>query len=168
MISGGFVVGLTRLDSNKYKTLIKRKRQFVHFPTSIASEVEASGNRAIDEFGEMAVKRLKQLYRKDFSEDDIELIISSYQSGNTTIDLAEQFGCSKGTINKLLRKCGVNVTKAKAQAKLDDRVVIAMYKEERHTIEEIAQHFGVSSYTVNRCLHRNEVKIRSRWDYIAK
>ena len=96
----------------------------------------------------MAVKRLKQLYRKDFSEDDIELIISSYQSGNTTIDLAEQFGCSKGTINKLLRKCGVNVTKAKAQAKLDDRVVIAMYKEERHTIEEIAQHFGVSSYTV--------------------
>lgn len=161
------MVGLTRLDSNKYKTLITRKRQFDYSPAAIVSEVEVSSNREIDEFGEIAVKRLEQLYCKDFSEDDIKLIISCYQSGSTTIDLAEQFGCSKGTINKLLRKCGVNVTKAKAQAKLDAEIVIAMY-EERHTIEEIAQHFGVSPYTVNRCLHSNGVKIRSRWDYAKK
>lgn len=162
------LVGLTRLDSNKYKTLIRRRRQFVHSPTSIRSEVEVSGNRVIDKFGEIAVKRLEQLYRKDFSEDDIELILSSYQARGTTIDLAKQFGCSKGTINKLLRKYGVNVTKAKARAKLEDGVVVAMYEEERHTIEEIAKHFGVSPYTVNRCLHSNGVKIRSRWDYVKK
>ena len=162
------MVGLTRLNSNKYKTLIKRRRQFVHSPASVVSEVGVSSNREIDAFGEIAVKRLEQLYRKDFSEDDIELILSSYQSGNTTIDLAKQFGCSKGTINKLLRKCGVNVTKAKARAKLDDGVVVAMYEEERHTIEEIAKYFGVSPYTVNRCLHSNGVKIRSRWDYVKK
>lgn len=132
------------------------------------SNEEVSDSRVIDEFGEVAVKCLEQPYRRDFSEDDIALIISSYQSENaTTIDLAEQFGCSKGTINKLLRQHGVNVTKAKAQAKLDDKLVVAMY-EEQHTIEEIAKRFGVSSYTVNQCLRRNGVKIRSRWDYVNK
>lgn len=133
------------------------------------SNEEVSDSRVIDEFGEVAVKRLKQSYRRDFSDDDIALIISSYQSGDTTtIDLAEQFGCSKGTINKLLREHGVTVTKAKAQAKLDEKVVVAMYEEERHTIDEIAKCFGVSPYPIKSCLLRNGVKIRSRWDYVNK
>lgn len=160
-------MGLSRLDSKKYRTLINQRARFDYSSAFIISEAEISDNRALDEFGEIAVRRLQQSYRKDFSDVDIELIISCYQSGDTTIDLAKQFGCSKGTINKLLRKCGVNVTKAKAQAKLDAEIVIAMY-EERHTIEDIAQHFGVSSYTVNRCLHSNGVEIRSRWDYVKE
>lgn len=165
---GALLVDLSRLDSNKYKTLIDHKKRFDYTSISLISDAEISDGRVIDEFGEVAVKRLEQPYRRDFSEDDIAQIISSYQSENaTTIDLAEQFGCSKGTINKLLREHGVTVTKAKAQAKLDDTLVIAMY-EEQHTMEEIAKHFGVSSYTVNKCLHRNGVKIRSRWDYVNK
>lgn len=162
-----FLVGLSRLDSKKYIALINQRKKFDYSLISIMPEVEVSDNRTIDEFGEIAIRHLQQSYRKDFSDADIMLIISCYQSGGTTINLAEQFGCSKGTINKLLRAHGVNVTKAKAQAKLNVKIVIAMY-EECHTIEEIAQHFGVSSYTINRCLRSNGVKIRNRWDYVEK
>lgn len=163
------MVDLSRLDSNKCKALIDHKRKLDHASISIISDTEAFNNRVIDEFGEVAVKRLERPYRRDFSDDDIALIISSYQSENiTTINLAEQFGCSKGTINKLLREHGVAVTKAKAQAKLDEKVVVAMYEEERHTIDEIAKCFGVSPYPIKSCLLRNGVKIRSRWDYVNK
>lgn len=162
------MVDLSRLDSNKYKTLIDHKKKLDYTSISLISDAEISDSRVIDEFGEVAVKCLEQPYRRDFSDDDIALIISSYQSENaTTIDLAEQFSCSKGTINKLLREHGVNVTKAKAQAKLDDKLVAAMY-EEQHTIEEIAKRFGVSPSPIRNCLRRNGVKIRGRWDYVTK
>ena len=103
------MVDLTRLDSNKYKTLIKRKRQFAYSPASIVSEVGVVSNREIDAFGEIAVKRLKQSYCRDFSDTDVEQKISSYQSGESTIGLAKQFGCNKGTINTLLLQHGVKV-----------------------------------------------------------
>ena len=124
-------------------------------------------NREIDAFGEIAVKRLKQSYCRDFSDTDVEQIISSYQSGESTIGLAKQFGCNKGTINKLLRQHGVKVIRGKAQAKLDAAVVIAMY-EEMHTSEEIAKQFKVHPQVVIRCLKANGVKIRTRWDYAKK
>lgn len=162
------MVDLSSLDSNKYKALIHHKRKYSYSPAAIIPDIEVSDNRSIDEFGEVAVKRLEQPYRKEFSEEDIERITSNYQSGSaSTIDLAKQFGCSKGTINKLLREYGVNITKAKAQAKLDEGVVCAMY-EDQHTMEEIAKRFGVSSNTINKCLRRNGVKIRNKWDYTAK
>ena len=161
------MVDLTRLDSNKYKTLIKRKRQFAYSPASIVSEVGVVSNREIDAFGEIAVKRLKQSYCRDFSDTDVEQIISSYQSGESTIGLAKQFGCNKGTINKLLRQHGVKVIRGKAQAKLDAAAVIAMY-EEMHTSEEIAKQFKVHPQVVIRCLKANGVKIRTRWDYAKK
>lgn len=162
-----FMVGLTRLDSNKYKTLMKYRKQFDYSPTSIGLEVGVSDNRAVDEFGEIAVKCLKQPYRRDFSDTDVEQIISSYQSGKSTIKLAKQFGCSKGTINKLLRQHGVEVIREKAQAKLDTAAVIAMYEEMR-TSEEIAKQFKVHPQAVIRCLKANGVKIRTRWDYVKK
>lgn len=85
--------------------------------------------------GEIVVKCLEQPYRRDFPEADIKQIISGYQSGKSTIVLAEEFNCSKNAINKLLREHGMSVTRAKAQMKLDAKVVIAMY-EEQHTIEK--------------------------------
>ena len=88
-------------------------------------------------------------------------MVAGYKSGMTTIELAKQFQCNKGTINKLLRQHGVRITKAKAQAKLNVDKVLSMY-ENMHTIEDIAKYFNVSSYTINRCLKAHGVKIRGR------
>jgi len=180
-------VALFDFDSNKYQTIIHQKRKLLlnhntsephifnckfsksnyEASTTIIPTDKTLRNKKIDEFGEMAVERLMQPYRRKFYDDEIEQIIADYKSGKTTIELAKEFNCNKNTINILLRKHGVNVAKAKAQAKLDIDEVIKMY-EDRNTIEKIAKHFGVSSHTINKCLHKNNVKIRGRWDYTDK
>jgi len=157
------------LDSNKCKSILSQKAKMfqedsMFYPTPIIPDEQESHNRKIDQFGEVAVKQLKQSYRKGFSDDEIDQIIFSYKSGKTTIEIAAQFGCCKNTINKLLRQHGVEVTREKAQVKLDAEKVIAMY-EEMHTTEEIASYYGVNPISVIRCLRAHGVKIRSRWDY---
>lgn len=174
-ISSGFVVGLTEPDPNQYDAIIRQKvkviqaaKNFGQAATFIIADDAERHNREIDVFGEIAVKRLKQPYRREFSEADIKQMVSAYQSGETTtIKLAERFGCSKTTINKLLRQHGVEVTRAKAQARLNADAVVAMYDEMR-TTEEIAECFHVHPQVVIRCLRANGVKIRSRWDYAKK
>lgn len=169
------MVDLTEPDPNQYDAIIRQKVKVIQATknlgqaaTFIISDDAERHNREIDVFGEIAVKRLKQPYRREFSEADIKQMISAYQSGETTtIKLAEQFGCSKTTINKLLRQHGVEVTRAKAQARLNADAVVAMYDEMR-TTEEIAECFHVHPQVVIRCLRANGVKIRSRWDYAKK
>lgn len=169
------MVDLTEPDPNQYNAIIRQKVKVIQAAknlgqaaTFIIPDDAERHNREIDVFGEMAVKRLKQPYRREFSEADIKQMISAYQSGETTtIKLAEQFGCSKTTINKLLRQHGVEVTRAKAQARLNADAVVAMYAEMR-TTEEIAKCFHVHPQVVIRCLRANGVKIRSRWDYAKK
>ncbi len=168
LISSGFLVGLTELDSNKCKAILHYKHQLKDLPaTSIMSEesVLYKENRAIDEFGEIAVKKLQQPCRIDFSEDDIQEIIDAYHAEKTTAEIAKQFNCSKNTISTLLKKHGVAVSKCKAQKKLPFEVVVSMYLEKRMTMEKIANYFGVSSCAIRTCLQKNNVKIRSRWDY---
>lgn len=169
------MVGLTEPDPNQYDGIIRQKVKAFQNVKNLGQDANGimpsdtgRENWVIDEFGEIAVKRLKHPYRREFSEADIKQMISAYQSGGTTtIKLAEQFGCSKATINKLLRQQGVEVTKAKAQARLNANVVVAMYDEMR-TTEEIAKCFHVHPQVVIRCLRANGVKIRSRWDYAEK
>ncbi len=161
------------LDPNKCKAILHHKAMVFQTnsaeitPTTVISDEAELHNKEIDKFGELAVKRLKRPYRREFSDDEIEQIVSGYKSGNTTIKLAEQFGCSKNTINKLLRQHGVEIVREKAQAKLDVEKVITMY-EEMHTTAEIAGYFGVKPSSVIRCLRAHGVKIRSRWDYPAE
>lgn len=165
---GLFLVGLSELDSNKYKAILKAKKQItqqvLHQTDFTVEDAPPCSDKVIDQFGEIATTRLKQLYRREFSEQDVGQMVAGYKSGMTTIELAKQFQCNKGTINKLLRQHGVRITKAKAQAKLNVDKVLSMY-ENMHTIEDIAKYFNVSSYTINRCLKAHGVKIRGRWDY---
>lgn len=162
------LVGLSELDSNKYKAILKAKKQItqqvLHQTDFTVEDAPPCSDKVIDQFGEIATTRLKQLYRREFSEQDVGQMVAGYKSGMTTIELAKQFQCNKGTINKLLRQHGVRITKAKAQAKLNVDKVLSMY-ENMHTIEDIAKYFNVSSYTINRCLKAHGVKIRGRWDY---
>ena len=163
-----FFEGLSELDSNKCKAILRYRHQIEEriqcFSSSTPAQETAKERKQLDKFGEVSISYLQQSYHIEFSKEEIEQIISSYQSGESTRKLAEQFSCSKTTISDLLRQHGIAVIKCKAQAKLDIAKVISMYHE-YHTTEEIAKMFGVSSSTINRCLRRNGVKIRSRWDY---
>lgn len=124
-------------------------------------------HKEIDEFGEIAVKRLTQPYRVEFSSEDVKNIVAAYKAGKSTHKISQQYNCCKTTISNLLKRNGISVTNAKAQGKFNAQTVIHLY-EEMHTTEEIAKLFGVSPYTINRCLRENGVKIRSRWDYEQK
>lgn len=160
-------MGLTGLDSKKYLAILQFKKRLLNtLDESLAEKDEASERVIIDEYGEKAVTRLKAPYR-EFTQDEINQMVSLYQGGESTIKIGERFGCCKTTINKMLRKQGVKVIRSKAQAKLDADKVISMY-EQMHTLEEIAKEFGVYVQVISNCLHEHGVKIRNRWDYPQK
>lgn len=165
------MVELSGLDSNKYKAILRFKSQIPELigPSLTVNMTEGGPSRKrIDQFGEIAVKRLKQPYKIEFSQDEIKTIIAAYQTGTiSTLKLAEEYGCSKTTISKLLKQHNIEVTNTKAQIKLDTKRVISMYAG-MCTTEEIAKQFGVSPSTINKCLRKNGVKIRNRWDYSEK
>lgn len=158
------LVELSGLDSKKYQTVLKFKTQLSDCPREhILSENPTTDNKRIDEFGELAVMHLTQV-RREFNDDELKEIVSLYQAGKMTREIGEMFKVSKTTIVKLLRQQGVEVTKSKAQAKLNVDEVISMYKN-NYTIEKIAKRFSVCPQTVRRCLTAHGVKIKSRWDY---
>lgn len=162
------MVGLSGLDSKKCQSIIQYKHHLniperESYKSTILDDA-LSSNMEIDEYGETVVKYLREK-RKEFSQEEIEMMASLYQTQEkTTIELAEQFGCSKTTISKLLKAHGVHVTKEKAQAKLNVGEVITLY-EQQHTSEEIARRFKVNPQVILKCLKSHGVKIRSRWDY---
>ena len=88
---------------------------------------------------------------REFSEAELQEIISLYQAGKATRELGEMFKVSKTTITKLLRKQGVEVTKSKVQARLNAKEIISMYKN-GYTAEKIAKHFEVCPQTILDCL----------------
>lgn len=163
------MVGLSELNSNKYKTILRHKTHISEYaeitPTaSISLEPLSLNNKTIDKFGEISVKTLKRSYRREFTPTEVSEIIALYNSEKDTIKLAKQFNCSKNTINKLLRQNDVLVTKKKARAKIDVDKAISMYAE-KITLEKIGEYFDVSSYTVREVLLENGIKLRTRWDY---
>ena len=162
---------LSRLDSNKYKAILRFKQKNAERIKSLGYAINPNEKlrerRGIDKYGELAVRRLKQPSHIEFSDSEVNQIISAYQSGSSTIELGKQFHCCKNTINGLLKQHGIEVTKAKAQAKINADTVIAMYAK-MQTIETIAKHFGVSSAAIRKCLCGNGIKLRSRWDYPRK
>lgn len=162
------LVGLSRLDSKKYQAVLNFKRQLPKspFPQYIVSENIEVCNKQIDEYGELAVNHLTQTPR-EFSEAELQEIISLYQAGKATRELGEMFKVSKNTISRLLKKQGVEITRSKAQARLNTKKVISMY-EDGYTSAQIAKQFGASRQTILQCLKDHGIKIKSRWDYEQK
>lgn len=159
------LVELSRFDSNKYQAILRFKKQLFHHcekPTETGGVL--SINRSVDQFGEIAVKHLQRSFRVEFSNDEVETIISLYKSGKSTNIIAKQFGCAKATISSLLKRHKINVTNRRAQSKLPMDEVIRMYKN-MNTAEKIAKHFGVSAFSIRKCLRENGVQMRNRWDY---
>lgn len=160
-------MGLSGLDSKKCQTILAHKSttKTPDIPLKpIISSSPTDDNKKFDEYGEVVILSLKEPH-KEFTCIEVDKMVEAYQSGKTTIQLAEEYGCCKTTVAKLLKQRGVNVTKSKAMAKLDDAKVIAMYAE-MHTTEEIARYFKVNPQAILKCLRNHGIKIRSRWDYV--
>ena len=164
------LVDLSRLDSNKYKAILRYKRQIANdlaiVPTTITRQDKAELSHTINEFGEIEATQLKQSHRS-FSSQEVEAIIIAYQNGKSTYTLAEEFGCHRMTITKTLKRHGVIVDNRRAMKKLNEGEVVSLYAT-MHTTEEIAKRFHVHPQAIIRCLKSHGVKIRSRWDYIRE
>lgn len=162
------LVELSGLDSNKCRAFLAFKQQVAKHPDRFtklnAQREQPVINREIDEFGEIATKRLQQAFRIPFTDEDIDVIISAYNSGTSTYKIAKQYGCCKNTISDLLKQHGVYVTNRKVQSKLPTDKVIKMY-ENMSTVEKIAECFDVSACSIRKCLVEHGIKLRSRWDY---
>lgn len=109
------------------------------------------------------IDELKQ-QQKHLSEAEIAEIIVKYKSGIATTALAQEYGCHKTTIRKMLRRNGIAVAKQPAANKIDTAKAITMYGE-KQTIAEIARHFGVSESAIRKRLIDNNIPLRSRWSY---
>ncbi len=161
------LMGLSGLDSKKYQAILNFRRQLPKSPSGcIISEHIEVCNKQIDEYGELAVNRLTQT-PKEFSEAELQEIISLYQAGKATRELGEMFKVSNNTIGRLLKEQGVEITRSKAQAKLNAKKAISMY-EDGFTSTQIAKQLGVGAQTILRCLKNHGVTIKSRWDYEQK
>lgn len=155
---------LSGLDSKKHQTILTFKRQSVDSSTKrILSEKNTTVNKQVDKYGEVAINHLTQT-RREFSEEELQEMVTLYQSGKTTRELGEMFKVCRTTIANLLRKQGIEVTRSKVQARLDVDKVVSMYKD-GCTSGKIAKEFGVNPQTILNCLRNHGVKIRSRWDY---
>lgn len=149
----------------RYKHQVKNQAPLDPMPI-ISDELTLDNkNRDIDEFGEIAVKKLQRPYRINFSEDDIIAIVAAYKVGSSTYDIASIYNCNKNTISSLLKQQGVEVSNRKVQNKLPVNKVIAMYEVEHMKIDEIAHCFEVGASTIRKCLLEHGVKMRTRWDY---
>ena len=143
----------------------------IRFKKSLSTEVSDVAHtdsvsyvaRKVNDFGEVEACRIKQ-EQKRFSEDEVKMLISEYQSGKSTYALAEQFGCKRQTVSEVLKRHGVDVSCRWAQRKLDIDDIVAMY-ENMNTAADIAKKYDVSPKVILRCLREHDVKIRTRWDY---
>ena len=71
-------------------------------------ENPGKSKRAVDEFGELAVRQLQQK-QKHFTDEETVILAEEYQNGKTLLDLAKQYGCHRNTVSKTLKKHGVKV-----------------------------------------------------------
>ena len=156
---------LSRLNLNKYDAILR-------FKESMATDVELMSlsvgslspePRKSNEYGETVASRITQ-EQKRLNDEEVKLLISEYEKGKSTYQLAKQFSCHRSTVSGVLKKHGVVVSNDTAQKKLDPDVVVALYNN-MHTTQQIAEKYEVNPNAVLHCLRKNGVKIRSRWDY---
>ncbi len=162
------VVGLSGLHSNNYKRLLSHRKQILSGVSNnddAVSKTERPAKR-VNEHGETEVGRVISA-QKRLTDAEKREIASAYNTGKTTYQLAEQYGCCRRAIVNALKKSGITATKAKAQKALNTHDVIKMYGE-FHTTAAIAKKYGVGPNSVIKCLRSNGVAIRSRWDYPRK
>ena len=127
--------------------------------TPLADNISPT-TRKVNQYGEIEAARI-QHEQKRLNDEEIQLLVTGYQSGKSTYQLAHEFGCHRITVSNILKRHGVLVSKAKSQKKLDIPDVIAMYGQD-HTTQAIADKYDVDRQVVANCLKSHGIKLRGR------
>lgn len=89
-------------------------------------------------------------------------LLSRYESGQNTTQLAEHYGCSPTTIANHLRACGAVLRSSRFRAiHVSEEMLRQLYLGERLPIAVIAARLGVSVSTINNRRRRYNIPVRS-------
>lgn len=151
------MVGLSEINSKNYRIILEKIKHGHSTPVNqpidpTITDLSYNPNSII--------RTIKQQQKHEFSKKEIEEIISAYQSGVSTYELAEQYNCHRSTISHQLKIHGIEVK----IEKIDIDKAIALY-ESGWTTKQIAEKYHMTDNAVSRRLKKAGVKMRSRWDY---
>ena len=150
-----FLVELAGLYSNPLKRITAFKRSHSEEPLS---GVDASDSK----YGDREVTRYRQKQKILSDKEKLE-IVTRYQDGESTYDLAKAYDCHRSTISNNLKKAGIDVSIEKNN--IDE--AIRLY-ESGCTTKDIAAKYHMTDNAVSRRLKAAGVKMRTRWDYTRR
>ena len=102
--------------------------------------------------------------QKDLTDDEIQQVVQRYSEGASIYELADEFGCHRGTISAVLKRQGIAVSsKLSGRPALVERV-LRMYANGMHG-KQIGTELGISPRSVSKILHDNNVRIRHSSEY---
>ena len=102
--------------------------------------------------------------QKDLTDDEIRQVAQRYSEGASIYDLADEFGCHRGTISRHLKQQGITVSnKVTDRPALVERV-LQMYADGMHT-KQIGAELGITPKSVSKILHNNDIRIRHSTEY---
>jgi transposase len=98
-----------------------------------------------------------QYTTKQYTKDEIELVIKMYQDGHSITQIGKKLRRQKNNIKKILTSHNVLVeNRDKIKYQLDEDMVVNLYKNGLNT-EKIGQHFNVSKTPINRILKKRGI-----------
>ncbi len=98
---------------------------------------------------------------REFTSEDHQCIAEMYESGTALLVVAEEFHCSKKTIEKILRSQGVELRHDGCRFVSSECNEIAAMYEKGLSQDKIAKKLGTDEKTIARTLRRSGVPIRS-------
>ena len=151
------LVGLSEINSKNYSVILDHIAK-PHF-TPVKQPVDPTITD-LSYAPDSIIKTIKQQQKHEFSKKEIEEIISAYQSGVSTYELAKRYDCHRSTISHQLKLHGIEVKIEKIN--MDE--AIALY-ESGWTTKQIAEKYHMTDNAVSRRLKKAGIKMRARWDY---
>ena len=161
--SKSILVALSGLDLNNYDVLVRYIKSFVaDVDKDDISEEMPIAYKKVNEYGEIEVTKLTQQQKK-LTDDEILQVIKDYQNGMNTYQLADKYGCYRVNISAQLKRQNIEVTTRKINFQ-NIAEIIRLYEGGMNTTQ-LAKQFDVACPTIIKYLHKNGVKMRTRWDH---
>ena len=157
------MVELTQTYSKNYLIVAKYIKEY--HTTTVNTDVDPSVTD-LSYNPDSVIKTITQK-QKTLSEAETRTIITKYQQGKSTYELAKEFDCHRATISRALKDNGIEATNQCAKKKVLAEMIMQMYSE-WYKPQEIGEALGVSADTVRRILHENNIYIRKSWEYPKK
>ncbi len=153
-------MGLSEINSKNYDIILDKVKFASPTPVTDSSMPEYSDNAYI-------IKTEIKQQQKHLSNKEISEIVVKYNSGVSTYELAQEYGCHRRTISDNLKKQGIKVTNQLMERKGVVELVMQMYSE-YYKPADIAKAVGINVDSVRKILKENNVYIRKSWEYPRK